>query len=131
MRLVRKQQVIGSNPITGSLTNPHEFRGCSLHGLAGLVCFVSLAVACFVLARRFAGDARWRGWAVYSILTGVVVVLFFIASNVTSVLDMRGVWPNAPTGLLQRIAIVAGWGWIALLATRLSRDVRSGADARP
>lgn len=102
-----------------------------LHGLAGLVSFVSLTVACFVLARRFTGDARWRGWAVYSILSGVVVVLFFIASNVTSVLDMRGVWPNAPTGLLQRIAVVAGWGWIVLLAARLLRDPRPVMDTRP
>ena len=125
---------LGYPPGTSSPTGSPALHGtlhAMLHGLAGLVCFVSLAVACFVLARRFAGDARWRGWAAYSILTGVVVVLFFIASNTTSVLDMRGIWPNAPTGLLQRIAVVAGWGWVALLAARLLRDPRLGADAQP
>ncbi len=125
---------LGYPPGTISPTGSPALHGtlhAMLHGLAGLICFVSLAVACFVLARRFAGDARWRGWAAYSILSGVMVALFFIASNTTSVLDMRGIWPDAPTGLLQRIAVVAGWGWIALLAARLLRDRRSGTDARP
>ncbi len=92
-----------------------------VHGLAGLATFVSLTVACFILARRFAGDPAWRGWALYSALTGVVVVVAFVASNVTSVLDMSGVMPDAPNGLLQRVAIIAGWSWIALLAARLLR----------
>jgi hypothetical protein len=92
-----------------------------VHGLAGLATFVSLTVACFILARRFAGDPAWGEWGLYSALTGVVVVVFFIASNVTSVLDMTGVMPDAPNGLLQRVAIIAGWTWIALLAARLLR----------
>lgn len=33
----------------------------TIHGLAGLVVFLSPPAACFVLARRFAGDPRWRG----------------------------------------------------------------------
>lgn len=98
-----------------------------VHGFAGLVCFVSLTFACFVLARRFAGNEQWRGWAAYSVLTGLAILLFFIASNAASVLDMRGIWPDAPTGLLQRIAIIAGWTWIALLAARL---LQRGAPGR-
>lgn len=100
-----------------------------VHGLAGLMTFVSLPVACFILARRFSGDLAWRGWALYSALTGVVVVVFFIASNVTSVLDMTGVIPDAPNGLLQRVAIIAGWSWIALLAARLLRGSSAGRSA--
>lgn len=100
-----------------------------VHGIAGLVCFVSLAVACFILARRFAGEPAWRGWGLYSTLTGVVVVVFFFASNVTSVLDMSGVIPDAPNGLIQRVAIIAGWGWIALLAARLLRGAPLRAHA--
>lgn len=92
-----------------------------VHGLAGLVTFISLTVACFILARRFSGDQAWRGWALYSTVTGIVVVVSFIASNVTGVLDMSGVMPDAPNGLLQRVAIIAGWGWMALLAARLLR----------
>jgi len=52
-----------------------------VHALAGLFSFVSLAVTCFALAWRFAGDARWRGWAASSILTGVMVALSLAGSN--------------------------------------------------
>lgn len=103
---------------------PQTLHG-TVHGLAGLIVFSSLAAASFVLARRFAGDPNWKGWAPYSIITGVLVVVFFIASNVASVLDARGILPGAPTGLLQRISIFVGWGWIALFAIRLLGKMQS------
>src|SRR5436305_14672826 len=93
----------------------------TIHGVAGLFVFASLSAACFVLARRFANDPNWRGWRPYSIITGVVVAVFFVASIASSVLDERGILPGAPTGLLQRIVIIAGWCWVALLALRLLR----------
>jgi hypothetical membrane protein len=87
----------------------------ALHVLLSLVAFASLTAACFVLARRFADDPAWRGWALYSVATGILVVLFFVAADVAASPD-----PSAPAGLLQRISIITGWGWIALLALRLS-----------
>jgi Protein of unknown function (DUF998) len=107
---------------------PQTLHG-TVHGLAGLIVFSSLAAASFVLARRFAGDPNWKGWAPYSIITGVLVVVFFIASTVASVLDARGILPGAPTGLLQRISIFAGWGWIALFAIRLLGKMQSSVSA--
>jgi hypothetical protein len=85
-----------------------------LHELLSLVAFASLIAACFVLARRFAGDPAWRGWAFYSIATGILVAVFFIMTDVVASLN-----PNGPAGLIQRISIIIGWGWIALLAFRL------------
>jgi uncharacterized protein DUF998 len=93
--------------------------------LAGLITFSSLALASFVMARRFAGDPDWKGWALYSIVTGILVIVFFIAATAVSTLDESGVFPGSPTGLFQRIAIIAGWGWIALLAIRLLSKMRS------
>jgi len=89
-----------------------------------------LAIACFVMARRFAGDPNWKGWALYSIVTGVLVVMSFIAATVVSALDESGVFPGSPTGLLQRIGIIAGWGWIALMAIRILSKMRSQVPAR-
>jgi MFS family permease len=91
----------------------------SVHGLAGLVVFSSVAAACFVLARRFAGDPAWRGWAPFSVVTDLLVAVFFVASLATAPL------PGAPSGRLQRVAIVAGWGWVMLLAARLLGNVGS------
>lgn len=101
-----------------------------IHGVAGFVTFSSLALASFVMARRFAGDPVWKGWTLYSIVTGVLVISSFISSTAVSVLDERGVLPGSPTGLLQRIGIVAGWSWIAFLAIRLLGKTRSPVPAR-
>ncbi|HEU5441741.1 MAG TPA: DUF998 domain-containing protein [Ktedonobacterales bacterium] len=108
---------------TPSSPTPHG----AVHALAGLFVFVSLTVACIALARRFAGNARWRGWALYSVVTGVIVLLSLVFCNVAANQIIDGTQPNAPAGLLQRVGIVAGWVWIALLATRLLRMTRPAA----
>jgi hypothetical protein len=97
----------------------------TIHGVAGLITFSSVAAASFVMARRFAGDPNWKGWTPYSIATGILVAVLFIAFTTASALDESGVFPGAPVGLLQRIAIIAGWGWIALLAMRLLGKMQS------
>jgi hypothetical protein len=90
-----------------------------LHGVAGLVCFTSLGSAALVLARRFT-----RGWAIYSTISGLIVLSFFVTSTMGDVLAKTDVIPDSPTGLLQRIAIVAGWTWLALLLLRVRRQSR-------
>ncbi len=82
--------------------------------LLSLVAFISLPAACFVLARRFAGDPAWRGWAFYSIATAILVVVLFIITDLVASLG-----PNGPAGLFQRLSIITGWSWIALFAFRL------------
>jgi hypothetical protein len=97
-----------------------------IHGLAGTVAFGCLSAACFVLARRFAGDPAWRGWARYSNLTGVVVAAGYLATAVVTGLDQAGALANAPGGLLQRAMIIAGFAWIVLLAARLLHQQQPG-----
>lgn len=87
-----------------------------IHMLISLIAFAALIAACFVLARRFAGDPGWRGWAYYSIVTGILVLVFFIGADVAASPD-----PNAPSGLIQRLSITTGWVWISLIAVRLMR----------
>jgi hypothetical protein len=109
-------------------SGPQTLHGI-IHGVAGLIVFGSVAAASFVLSRRFAGDPAWRGWAPYSIFTGVLVVVLFIAFTVVAGLDESGILTGAPVGLLQRIAIIIGWGWIALFALRLLGKVQSSVSA--
>ena len=85
-----------------------------LHGVAGLVCFTSLGAAALVLARRFTGR-----WAIYSTAIGLTVLSFFVLSTASDVLAKLGVLAESPTGLLQRIAIVGGWTWLAVLLLHL------------
>ncbi len=74
-----------------------------------------------MIAWRFWSDRASRPWAAYSLLTGLLIIACFVASNVFSVLDAEGSLKNAPTGFMQRIAIVGGWTWITLVAWHLIR----------
>jgi hypothetical membrane protein len=108
----------------GTSSSTHTLHGL-IHGANAPLVFGSLTIAMFVLARRFARDPAWRGWALYSLIAGILFVGFFIACIGVAVLDQKGILPNSPTGLLERLAIIIGWGWIALLALRLLRQIRS------
>ena len=101
-----------------------------IHGLAGLAVFMLNAVAAFVVARHFFKSPDSRRWAIYSFATGVLIVVLFIASTAVSVEDELGNSPNGPTGLLQRISIIAGWTWISVFAYRLWREQERGALSR-
>jgi Protein of unknown function (DUF998) len=97
-----------------------------LHDLFGVPVFFGLPVACGVLARRFARTGR-RGWAAYSIGTGVAFLACFLLAG-------AGFGQNAVLmsvgGLLQRVTIVIGWTWLAALAVhwlRLPRSPLAGA----
>ncbi len=79
--------------------------------------------AAFVMAWHFGGEPSSRRWVIYSLTVGVVIVAMFIASTAVSTMDELGAWPNAPTGFLQRIAIITGWTWIAMVAWREIRRV--------
>src|SRR5215467_6152698 len=103
--------VLGYPPGASSTPTVHGI----LHDLFGQLQFISLSVACFVLARRDAPDPARRGWTWYSVATGLLVVasdaFFFLT------FEMGG-----PAGLVERIGIIGGCSWIALLAIR-STDV--------
>jgi hypothetical protein len=104
---------------TAILAGPSGVKLQTIHELASLVVFTALPAACFVLARRFATESGWSDWATFSTMTGIAVVALFAATITTSALNEQGIVLTAPTGLLQRIAIIVGWGWMSLLATRL------------
>jgi len=101
-----------------------------VHGLAGLAAFTLLPAAAFVMAWHFASEPGASRWAVYSLAVGAGIIVMFIASTTVSTMDGTGIWPNAPTGFFQRIAIITGWTWIAMVAWRElvigGRDLRGG-----
>jgi hypothetical protein len=92
-----------------------------VHDAVSLVVFIGLPITCFVLAREFAG---WRDsiWASYSAATGLAltigVVLLLIGFNGSG-------GPSDEAGLIQRVWIVLGWGWIALLAVHILPSTQS------
>ncbi|HEX8032380.1 MAG TPA: DUF998 domain-containing protein [Ktedonobacterales bacterium] len=118
--------LLGIFPINPALGYPPGVPpSYSIHGLihasAGTLFFGCISALCFVLGQRFAGDPAWRGRVLLSRITGLVVAGFYIAASLVTTLDMNGVLPDAPGGLLQRIAIISGFGWMALLVLWLVR----------
>jgi hypothetical protein len=93
----------------------------AIHGVAGLLAFTLLPAACLVMAWHFASRPGETRWTVYSIVAGLVVLVFFFAAAFSSQADMSGTWHNAPTGIFQRIAIFAGFTWISIVAWHLIR----------
>jgi len=85
----------------------------SWHGLLHIVTagigFLALIAACFVLARRFA-SRRQRGWAAYSLATGVIFFAAFagVATGSGQSWSVIGFW----------IGVVFAWAWIWALAMK-------------
>ncbi|WP_370616861.1 DUF998 domain-containing protein [Mumia sp. Pv 4-285] len=78
-----------------------------LHLLAGSIGFTALAVACFVMAARYAADGR-RGWAVGSRIVGVAFLAGFGAVAVGA--------GAVAANLAFTAAVVTVFGWVAAVA---------------
>jgi len=83
-----------------------------LHTVCDVVTFTSALVVCIIFARRFAGDSRWRGWATYSIVTGILLVVFLTTFGVLMT-------HHGPAGLFEKLAILVRAIWTILLAAQL------------
>jgi hypothetical protein len=47
-----------------------------IHQICAFVSVTALALSCFALARRLAAEPRWRGWAAYSAVSGILILIF-------------------------------------------------------
>ena len=81
----------------------------AVHQVAGLALFAGLSAAALVLARRLGENSR--AWAVYSRLSGTLVIAFAFAAGIAYRLDTQGIWQPAPAGLLEHLSLLAGFSW--------------------
>src|SRR6266480_7379035 len=99
---------LGSPPGTPANAHAVSWHGL-LHFVSGGIGFLGLIAACFVFARRFAAQ-RLRGWAVYSVATGVIYLAAFagiaLGSNAVGVITTTVI-------LAFSVAVVIGWAWIS------------------
>jgi hypothetical protein len=107
----RADPTLGFPPGTPDGRGPVSWHGI-LHLASGGIGFTCLAVACFVLARRFAAEGR-RGWAAYSRGVGVV----FLAGFGCVAAGAGRPWAN----LVFVAAVLIVWAWLTALATHLYR----------
>lgn len=86
-----------------------------LHFLVAAVAYLALIAACLVFARRFSALGQ-RGWARYSVATGVAFLAAWLALFV---------WPEQDVvNLTYAVAALHGHAWVSLMAARLLADPR-------
>jgi Protein of unknown function (DUF998) len=84
-----------------------------LHILFAFLAITSIAVGFFVLARRFFGDPQWRGWFIYTLLTGLFTIVFI------TLFGMANSHHSDIAGLFERLSTSLGTVWGLLLLARL------------
>lgn len=88
-----------------------------LHMTCDLIAFNSTIAVLFLFAWRFWGDARWRGWATYSIVTALAMTGFLTAFGIA---NSHG----GPAGAFEKLATVIRTPWSILLVGRFLRGAR-------
>ncbi len=93
------------------------------HGWAYFLGALALLLSVFAMSWRFQGDSRWRlgdsnsPWASadrLALALGALAIIFF-----TGLFFVAGNEPDGHYGLVQRLALMSGMAWIALLALAL------------
>lgn len=104
----RADPAMGFPPGTPDGANAVSWHG-TLHLVAAGIGFLALIAACFV----FAGRGGGRGWAAYSITTGVVFLAAFagIAAGSGHTWAVLGLW----------VGVAVAWAWILVTSVRLTR----------
>jgi len=84
-----------------------------IHTPASVIFFVSLIISFFLFARRFAGDPRWKGWAVYSIISAVLAMFFLAMFGYSKSHN------GAYAGVFERLVVVTRAAWSVIFTIRL------------
>jgi hypothetical membrane protein len=94
----------------------------TLHLLLANALIFAFAIGCFALAPRFWAARQWRGWTVYSGITGVLILLFWG-------MFIQGATGNV-AGLVERLSAGSHALWLCVLtATVLVQARRRSASA--
>jgi hypothetical protein len=88
----------------------------AIHRLAGLTVFVSLAAGPLVLGRWLGRRGVALSLRRWSFFVSVLVSGAWLGCSVLAGLDFSGVYSPAPSGLLERVALMAGTWWVASIA---------------
>ena len=87
------------------------------HVIGAVTVFTATGLGFVVFSRRMIGDPRWRDLATYTMLTGIAILLLFVAVGFFAIDD--GAPLHAWTGLLQRVLCAVWFTCLIVLALRL------------
>ena len=119
--------VFSTDPVPGyppgNTVAQHTLHGF-VHNFNALPTFAALALAPLVLIPRFAREPGWRGFAWYSLISGLLTLAsFFLAVRAEAIGQQTGTLATSLHGLWQRISIGLGFGWFSVLSVLMLRAV--------
>ena len=100
----------------GATPEPSTLHG-TLHTIFAWAIIISLAVGCFALAAYFWRFFQWRGWAVYTEITGVLILVFWGAFVQGASGNVA--WLAPITGLTERLSAGSHALWMCVLVAML------------
>ncbi len=113
--------IFTTDPVYGyPADEPFIYREFTLHGklhtLFSLLVFINIPVTCFIMGKYFHSLKKMQ-WKYYSVSTGIAMLLLFLLTGVA----FNQLWGlGAVAGLLQRLCVISGFVWIAILASYLN-----------
>lgn len=100
------------------------------HGWTYFLGAIALLLSVFAMAWRFRGDSRWGKVDLLAAGAGLLGIIIF-----TGLFFILGDYEDGRHGLIQRLALAAGGGWVFLLSLGLlvihgtGRDLSRAASA--
>lgn len=115
--LFRTDAVAGFPPESAPVVTP-SIMGL-LHELFAMLFFLGIPLAAATVAMRYLRIRRQRD-AIYSIVSAAIFLIFFVLSGI----GFDGTTPGFAEwgGLMQRICIATGLGWVTVLAMSIHRE---------
>ncbi len=115
--------VFVTDPVEYGRSDPANPRPTGIHGAMHVACsmqvFAALSAAAWTYARWFASRGR-RRWAAASAATGVAIPAGIVLFGQALERDARDPLGRR-AGLIQRLTIGVGWGWLAVLTASFLR----------
>ncbi|GHO56810.1 DUF998 domain-containing protein [Ktedonobacter robiniae] len=107
----------------GAVLVPPTLHG-TLHVIFAFISLISIASGFFVLARRFTREPEWRGWATWSVITGILTIVFITTFGI-----LNGQHSEI-AGLFERLSTAAATIWGIIFFIRLWTGTGFGAFRR-
>jgi hypothetical membrane protein len=96
----------------GSVKTAITFHG-AMHQVASLIAFNALPVACYVTAWHLWRSGTWRGFSIYSVASGVLMMATLAGFGFAMA-------SGGPAGIFERCAGSIGLAWLILTSARLA-----------
>jgi hypothetical protein len=96
----------------GAVLGPATLHG-TIHSVAAWFAITAIALNFFFLAPRLAREPRWRGWAIWTVISGILVIVFV---TIFGILTLQH---SEIAGLFERLSTSVGTVWGILFLIRL------------